>query len=388
MPGLGLASRVQVTAWHFWRRRNAAALSHHGVRMSYDPEARRAAALVCGVLFTVLCVAGAFILHWFKPAGQIGNAHILADRDSGQIYVMVDGRLQPTLNLASARLITGQSDNPTFVKADEIGKYPQGPMVGIVGAPTSMPIRTPPTATFTVCDTAPYPTPTVSAPPGPVVTLISGPLTVGVRSRPLPQGSVIITAYGGKTYAVTAAGRTEIEPAAGVRPVPISEALFDALPADPPGRKPAGDAVDTSINGTTCLSWSKGPTDRAATVTILSGQGLPIGLDADRQVVRIVKDGGNPVTADQVLIGRDAPNVVAATSAARDAASRETLWWISDQGVRYGIGMDDQGLKALGITTAEARQAPWVLIRLLAPGPQLSRPDALTQHGSLGAVPN
>jgi len=89
-----------------------------------------------------------------------------------------------------------------------------------------------------------------------------------------------------------------------------------------------------------------------------------------------------------VLIGRDAPNVVAATSAARDAASRETLWWISDQGVRYGIGMDDQGLKALGITTAEARQAPWVLIRLLAPGPQLSRPDALTQHGSLGAVPN
>ena len=34
--------------------------------------------------------------------------------------------------------------------------------------------------------------------------------------------------------------------------------------------------VDTAVNGTTCLAWSKGATDRAAEVAVLSGQGLPI----------------------------------------------------------------------------------------------------------------
>jgi hypothetical protein len=40
----------------------------------------------------------------------------------------------------------------------------------------------------------------------------------------------------------------------------------------------------------------------------------------------------------------------------------------------------------LGIATASARQAPWALIRTFAPGPALSREDALTQHDTLAAV--
>src|SRR6201997_5637062 len=141
MP-LNLTSRLQVTAHRFWNRRNAAALSHHGVRLEYDPEQRRSAALILGFTFTLLAVALMFILSWFKPAGQVGTSAILADRDSGAIYVLVDGRLHPALNLTSARLISGQNANPTFVKANELDKYPQGPTAGIVGAPTQMPIRT------------------------------------------------------------------------------------------------------------------------------------------------------------------------------------------------------------------------------------------------------
>ena len=34
-----------------------------------------------------------FVLSWFKPAGQVGQSAILADRDTGAVYVMVDGRL-------------------------------------------------------------------------------------------------------------------------------------------------------------------------------------------------------------------------------------------------------------------------------------------------------
>ena len=39
----------------------------------------------------------------------------------------------------SARLIAGQPNNPTFVKAAELEKYPQGPLVGIVALPRRCP---------------------------------------------------------------------------------------------------------------------------------------------------------------------------------------------------------------------------------------------------------
>ena len=50
---LNLTSRLQVTAHYFWNRRNAAALSHHGVRLDYDPEQRRISALVLGYTLTL-----------------------------------------------------------------------------------------------------------------------------------------------------------------------------------------------------------------------------------------------------------------------------------------------------------------------------------------------
>ena len=104
-----------------------------------------------------------FLLSWFKPAGQVGNSKILADRDTGAIYVMVDGRLHPALNLMSARLIAGEPANPTFVKAAELEKYPQGPTVGIPGAPTSMPVAHRRASQWAVCDTAPTATAMASA---------------------------------------------------------------------------------------------------------------------------------------------------------------------------------------------------------------------------------
>ncbi len=120
---LNLTSRLQVTAHYFWNRRNAAALSHHGVRLDYDPEQRRLSALTLGYMLVFLGVGLAALMAYIKPAGQVGQSPILANRDTGAIYVLVDGRLHPT-NLVSARLISGSNDNPTFVKADELDKYP------------------------------------------------------------------------------------------------------------------------------------------------------------------------------------------------------------------------------------------------------------------------
>lgn len=488
---LNLTSRLQVTAHYFWNRRNAAALSHHGVRLEYDPEQRRSAAIILGITFTLLAVVLMFVLSWFKPAGQVGQSDILADRDTGAIYVLVDGRLHPALNLMSARLIAGQANNPTFVKTAELAKYPQGPTVGIVGAPAAMPIRTGDASQWAVCDTAPAATSTASASSAPEVTAIAGALSTGARSAPLAMPEAILARYDDKTYVIWDGHRSEIDLsnkavalALGVdstapEPVPLSKALFDALPATDPLISPAipaagepspwdiaadaaigsvlavrdlaqtdtdtlyvllrdgaqrispfvatllrsansfGDVaplqvapdrlaavpvveslpvsfypatrlqlVDTSVKGTTCLGWSKGATDRAAEITVLSGQRLPIPLGSERQLVRLVKDVRDPdaVEADQVFIGPGSTNLLMTTSAAPSADSRESMWWISDQGVRYGIDLTDESLRALGVSPAMSRQAPWPLIRVFAPGPALSRSDALTQHDSLTPV--
>ena len=146
--------------------------------------------------------------------------------------------------------------------------------------------------------------------------------------------------------------------------------------------------VDTAVNATTCLAWSKGATDRAAAVTILSGQGLPIPLgSADNRLVKLLRGVRDPesVEADQVYIGPGATNLVMTTSAAPAASSREAMWWISDQGVRYGVELSDDAFTALGCPRLVAAGAvaadPGVCAR-----PALTRADALVQHDSLAPV--
>jgi hypothetical protein len=66
--------------------------------------------------------------------------------------------------------------------------------------------------------------------------------------------------------------------------------------------------VDAAINGTTCLAWSKGSTDKSARIAVLSGQGLPTPPQTDDRLVHLVKDTRNDpaaVEADQVYAGRD-----------------------------------------------------------------------------------
>ena len=486
---LNLTSRLQVTAHYFWNRRNAAALSHHGVRLDYDPEQRRLSALVLGYMLVAIGLALAALMAYIKPAGQVGTSAILANRDTGAIYVMVDGRLHPT-NLISARLISGSNANPTFVKSNEIDKYPQGPKVGIIGAPDEMPIRTGLDSQWAICDTAPAATATSSAGKDPVVTALGGPLNVGRRSAPLAMPNAILARHGDKTFVVWDGHRSDIDlsnksvalalgvDSAAPDPVPMSTALYDAIPATDPLVIPAianagqpapwnlgngavigsvlsvrqvqgsdalyvllpngvqhispfvasllrsansfGDLapvevapdklapvpvvdslpvsyypatrlrlVDTTVNGTTCLTWAKGATDKAAKIAVLSGQGLPIGAENDNRIVPLVKDAPNDpasVEANQAYIAPGATNLVMSTNGDPSSVSRDALWWISDQGIRYGIALDDSALKPLGITTASAQQAPWALIRAFAPGVALSAEDAKVQHDTVAPI--
>ncbi len=64
-------------------------------------------------------------------------------------------RCTPVLNLASARLITGSSEKPTSVADTKLKSYPRGPLLGIPGAPASLPGSAHKgTSMWTVCDSS------------------------------------------------------------------------------------------------------------------------------------------------------------------------------------------------------------------------------------------
>ena len=100
------------------------------------------------------------------------------------------------------------------------------------------------------------------------------------------------------------------------------------------------------------------------------------------KVVSLVKADTSGREADRVFFGPEYANFVAVTGNDPGAATTESLWWLSDSGVRFGVDNAREARTALGLTSTPS-PAPWVALRLLAPGPMLSRADALVRHDTL-----
>ncbi len=479
MP-LNLSNRDQNTGHLFYNRRLRAAITRFSVRMKHD-DRKQQAALALSVVFVVLGCGWMALLHFIKPAGLSGQSSIVGNRDTGAVYARLDGRLYPALNLASARLATGAPSEPRWVKAPEIAKYPTGPMIGIPGIPDDLTVSGAEVSAWAVCDTAP-----VRGSGGqPVVTAIGGQLSGGGRAAPLGEGEAVLASHRGAAYLIWQGRRTRIDLAdravtlnLGVdlretRPVPISTALFDAIPATEPLVTPAvpgagtpsawlsGSAVgqvvttadaggevsgfyvlhrdgvqkvtsfvanllrtadshgvsapelippdallgipevavldvdhyppgalsfiDTDADPVTCVSWTKRTTDRQSARILFSGSGLPTPQGLDDHIVELARDTGQAATvqARQTLMLPGAANFVASTGVAPSADTRESLYWVSPQGVRYGVDWDQATLDALGLDPRRAAQAPWPILRIFAAGPAISRADALVARDSI-----
>jgi type VII secretion protein EccB len=143
--------------------------------------------------------------------------------------------------------------------------------------------------------------------------------------------------------------------------------------------------VDTAANPVTCVGWEKQSTDPQARINIYTGRGLPVPVGMDSRLVHLVRDDRNDdsTEAHQTLIVPGAANFVATTSGVATADSRESLYWLSPQGVRYGIQSDQPTLQALGLNPQLAVQAPWPMMRTFAPGPAISRDAALVARDAL-----
>lgn len=479
MP-LNLSNRDQNSGHLFYNRRLRAAITRFSVRMKHD-DRKQQAAVMLSIVFVLIGCGWMALLHFMKPAGLVGESSIIGNRDTGALYAKIDGRLYPALNLTSARLATGNSASPAWVTANEISKYPTGPMIGIPGIPDDLPVATNPVSAWSLCDTAPA---RGSGEP-PVVTAVSGELAVGGRADVMKPDQAILATYKDGTYLISSGQRTQIDPAdrsvtfnlgldpGATRPIQISGALFDAMPATEPlvvpvipeagspsrwlpdsvvgrvletmdangavsglfvlmpdgvqkitgfvadllrtadsqgsptpqlvspdklvdipevsvlnvGFYPTGklNFIDAEVNPVTCVSWRRQTTDRQAAVTFFNGRGLPIPESMDSHIVRLVRDSRDPdsVEANQTLILPGAANFVASTSGVVTSDTRESLYWVSPQGVRYGIERDQSALQALGIDPGRAVQAPWPILRTFAAGPAINRATALLARDAI-----
>jgi type VII secretion protein EccB len=145
--------------------------------------------------------------------------------------------------------------------------------------------------------------------------------------------------------------------------------------------------VDTTANPVTCVAWEKQSGDPQARITIFSGRGLPVPISMDSRLVHLVRDDRNPDSAEanQALVLSGAANFIATTSGVATADSRESLYWLSPQGVRYGVQSDQRTLQALGLDPRYAVQAPWPIVRTFAAGPAISRDAALVARDAVPA---
>ncbi|WP_033712505.1 type VII secretion protein EccB [Mycobacterium sp. MAC_011194_8550] len=243
--GLGLSTRTQVTGYQFLARRTAMALTRWRVRVEVEPGRRQNLAVVASVSAALVICLGALLWSFISPAGQVGDSPIIADRDSGALYVRVGDRLYPALNLASARLITGRPDNPHLVKSNQIASLPRGPMVGIPGAPSNFHPTGPSTSSWLVCDTVSNST-GAGAPSGVTVTVIDGAPDLSNHRKVLTGSDAVVLNYGGDAWGIRDGRRSRIDATnrsvllpLGLTPEqvsmakPMSRALYDALPVGP-----------------------------------------------------------------------------------------------------------------------------------------------------------
>jgi ESX secretion system ATPase EccB len=87
---MNLASKTQVSGHYFLRRRLGFAFQRRSVRMQTDRMRTQRLMLMISALIAV---------RWLRPAGLVNDSKIVADRKLGTVFVSVDGRLHPALNL-------------------------------------------------------------------------------------------------------------------------------------------------------------------------------------------------------------------------------------------------------------------------------------------------
>lgn len=142
--------------------------------------------------------------------------------------------------------------------------------------------------------------------------------------------------------------------------------------------------VDAGPAPVTCAYWSKPADATAGRLSLLSGAALP--LPQGLQTVDLV-GSGSAATAERVALRPGSGYFVQSVGSDAGAPPAGSAFWVSDTGVRYGVDTttDAKAVEALGLNPPPLA-IPWSVLTQFAPGPTLSRADALVAHDAVGAI--
>lgn len=481
-PSFTPTTKLQVTGRKFLVSRLNHALTRHDTSMRHDPERSTVQALMVGFMLSSLVALGALALAYFKPQGLRQDAPIVQSRESLELFVDIDGKLHPALNLVSARLIAGRPDEPALVKASEVNNAPRGALVGIPGAPGRVFQPDQRDAVWAVCDIADRPgmgnpglhTAVIGSDKQTIISqdpsaarIVQGPdgatwlLHGGQRHRLDVSDNALVTGLGlqrspvidtitkelfnaipagrpigvppipgagsptrypvapgvvvgsvfkvsqdddaDQWYLALPDGVQQISPVAasvlrnvntyGVSvPTTVSPDVVSRLPAASPGVDlsafPSTPLKSISLQDApiTCWQWVKRAGEQQASAAVGFMPTLPLSQE-QTAVWRhdLVSRPGMTMYAPP-----GSGFFVQTTGSDPRSPAAETLWWLSDAGVRYGLSAAaDGGSSApasLGLSSP--LPAPWPVLAGLAAGPELSKRDALVAHDTLPGNPS
>jgi type VII secretion protein EccB len=296
--------RDQVEAHSFVNSRLRSALVRAEPDAPRGPLRRTPVALVIGAVLGGLAIAGIAVLSLLQPGG--GSAWrkpgaLIVERETGNRYVLSDGRLRPVLNYASARLLLRDRMTVASTSAKSLAAMPRGGQIGIVGAPDTLPPGNAADQPWLVCATPPDDSDGAGQPG---VTILLGPSLPRPAAGPdeaalvrTPDGTVYL-AEDGRRMRLTAPWVRRALGVDGSQPRPVRSSWTGALPAGPDlgtlpidGRGHTGPTVDGKPTrvGQVFMASTPGTRDRPYLVT--SGGLMPVNETAIALVL------GDPATA-------------------------------------------------------------------------------------------
>jgi type VII secretion protein EccB len=180
-----------------------------------------------------------------------------------------------------------------------------------------------------------------------------------------------------------------------LHPAPVPPAMISRVPIThtlPVDHYPSASPqfIRSDPDSVICLSWQRNGPAAAATTHLLVGNRLPLPDDA-QPVQLATADGGGP-GLDSAYVKPGTGEYVQTTDSDPTNRAAGQLFYISDLGVRFHI-RDAPTATALGVVAGKSsntaagvpQTAPWSIVSLLPPGPELSQQAALIAHDGMPA---
>lgn len=135
--------RDQLHSYQFLTQRVISAFVMRETDPQQSPLRRGVGAVFGGVMVAILVAAGFGIYGILTKVGSDGwktEGAVVIEKETGASFVYAQGALHPTLNFASAKLATSSPSAQVFrVSSNSLSEVPRGNMIGIPGAPDSLP---------------------------------------------------------------------------------------------------------------------------------------------------------------------------------------------------------------------------------------------------------